>query len=94
MFPRIIFLSRGCFFAASQFLHISYQSSWARGLSVDRFECIYYCIWHRILLFTVSPVELPQEFLQLGAAAICSDDPIPSAEDLADQIVEILNYFR
>ncbi|RZC27790.1 Protein NDL1 [Glycine soja] len=30
----------------------------------------------------------------LGAAAICPDDPVPSAEDLADQIIEDLNYFR
>lgn len=30
----------------------------------------------------------------MGAAAICPDNPIPSAEDLADQIIEILNYFR
>ena len=39
-------------------------------------------------------MELQQEFLQLGAAAISSDNPVPSTEDLADQIVEILNYFR
>ena len=31
--------------------------------------------------------------MQLGVGAICPDDPIPSVEDLADQIVEILNYF-
>ncbi|RYR73485.1 hypothetical protein Ahy_A02g007842 [Arachis hypogaea] len=61
------FVHRGSFFAASQLLHISYQSSWTR--------------------------ELPQELLQLGVGAICPDDPIPSVEDLADQIVEILNYF-
>ncbi|KOM57877.1 hypothetical protein LR48_Vigan11g091000 [Vigna angularis] len=30
---------------------------------------------------------------KLGAAAICCEDPVPSAEDLADQIIEILNYF-
>ncbi|RYR07300.1 hypothetical protein Ahy_B05g074625 isoform C [Arachis hypogaea] len=29
----------------------------------------------------------------LGAAEISSEDPIPSVEDLADQIIEILNYF-
>ncbi|KAG5014625.1 hypothetical protein JHK82_020307 [Glycine max] len=29
----------------------------------------------------------------LGAAAICAEDPVPSAEDLADQIIEVLNYF-
>jgi len=39
------------------------------------------------------PLELQQEFLQLGAATICCEDPVPSAEDLADQIIEILNYF-
>ncbi|RYR66699.1 hypothetical protein Ahy_A03g012761 [Arachis hypogaea] len=38
-------------------------------------------------------LELPQELLQLGIGAICPDDPIPFVEDLADQIVEILNYF-
>lgn len=34
-----------------------------------------------------------QEYLQLGAAALCPDDPVPSAEDLADQILEVLNFF-
>jgi len=33
------------------------------------------------------------ELLQLGAAAIDPDDPILSADDLADQIAEVLNYF-
>lgn len=46
-----------------------------------------------IIIYKVSPLETPQELLQLGAAAICSDDPVPSVEDLADQIVEVLNYF-
>lgn len=41
----------------------------------------------------VSFLELYQEFLQLGAAEICEDDPSPSADDLADQILEVLNYF-
>lgn len=31
--------------------------------------------------------------MQLGAAAICPDDPILSVEDLCDQILEVLNYF-
>ncbi|KAF7841717.1 protein NDL1-like isoform X3 [Senna tora] len=39
-------------------------------------------------------LEIPQEFLQLGAAAIGPDAPAPSAEDLADQIIENFNYFR
>lgn len=34
-----------------------------------------------------------QESLQLGAAAICPNDPILSVEDLCDQILEVLNYF-
>ncbi|KAF7841460.1 uncharacterized protein G2W53_003758 [Senna tora] len=38
-------------------------------------------------------LEIPQEFLQLGAAAIGPDAPAPSAEDLADQIIENFNYF-
>ena len=46
-----------------------------------------------IIIHIVFPLELPQEFLQLGAAAICVKDPVPSAEDLADQIIEVLNYF-
>jgi len=33
------------------------------------------------------------ELLQLGAAAIYPDGPILSADDLADQIAEVLNYF-
>ncbi|KAK1419495.1 hypothetical protein QVD17_28667 [Tagetes erecta] len=28
------------------------------------------------------------------AAAICPDDPVLSVEDLCDQILEVLNYFR
>jgi len=31
--------------------------------------------------------------LQLGAAAICPEDPLPSVDDLADQIIEVLNFF-
>lgn len=34
-----------------------------------------------------------EEFLQLGAAPICPNDSAPSAEDLADQIIEVLNFF-
>ena len=29
----------------------------------------------------------------MGAASICHGVPEPSAEDLADQIIEVLNYF-
>lgn len=45
-----------------------------------------------MLLFTF--FILLQEFLQLGAAAICPDDPVPCVDDLADQILEVLNYFK
>ncbi|CAK7352680.1 unnamed protein product [Dovyalis caffra] len=31
---------------------------------------------------------------ELGAAPISPDDPLPSVDDLADQIIEVLNYFR
>jgi len=34
-----------------------------------------------------------RELLQLGAAAIDPDGPILSADDLADEIAEVLNYF-
>ncbi|XP_009614747.1 protein NDL1 isoform X1 [Nicotiana tabacum] len=42
----------------------------------------YFCIYH------ISP---PGH--ELGAASICPEDPAPSVDDLADQIVEVLNYF-
>ncbi|CAL5438095.1 unnamed protein product [Camellia sinensis] len=42
-----------------------------------------YCIYH------ISP---PGH--ELGATAISPDVPVPSADDLADQIIEVLNYFR
>lgn len=38
--------------------------------------------------------KFPQEFLQLGAGAISSDAPVPSVDDLADQIADVLDYFR
>lgn len=31
--------------------------------------------------------------MQLGAAAICPEDSVPSVDDLADQIIEVLNFF-
>ncbi|KAL6006007.1 Protein ndl2 [Asimina triloba] len=34
------------------------------------------------------------EFLQLGAAAISSELPVSSADDLADQVADVLDYFR
>ncbi|XLU81501.1 hypothetical protein S245_004921, partial [Arachis hypogaea] len=70
------------------------------------FQGLFFCpeaaslLLHNFCIYHISPpghefllLELPQELLQLGVGAICPDDPIPSVEDLADQIVEILNYF-
>ncbi|KAJ4851114.1 Protein ndl3 [Turnera subulata] len=50
----------------------------AASLLVDNF-----CIYH------ISP---PGH--ELGAAPICRNDPVLSVDDLADQILEVLNYFR
>ncbi|KAF5726167.1 pollen-specific protein SF21 [Tripterygium wilfordii] len=50
-----------------------------------------FCIYH------ISPPgheHFLQETLQLGAASISTEDPVLSADDLADQIVEVLNFFR
>lgn len=47
----------------------------------------------KLIIHIVSLLELSQEFLQLGAAAICPEDPVPSVDDLADQIIEVLNFF-
>ncbi|PQQ14715.1 hypothetical protein Pyn_31009 [Prunus yedoensis var. nudiflora] len=46
-----------------------------------------------VLLAMSFSLELSQEFLQLGAASIFPDDPAPSVDDLADQILEVLNFF-
>lgn len=32
--------------------------------------------------------------LQLGAAPIPSDVPVPSVDDLADQVADVLDFFR
>lgn len=34
-----------------------------------------------------------RELLQLAAAPISSDIPVPSVDDLADQVAEILDFF-
>ncbi|KAK7272755.1 hypothetical protein RJT34_29576 [Clitoria ternatea] len=62
---------------------------------VSCFQGLFFCpeaaslLLHNFCIYHISP---PGH--ELGAAAICPDDPVPSAEDLADQIIEILNYFR
>ncbi|KAL2666348.1 hypothetical protein AAZV13_01G003300 [Glycine max] len=59
------------------------------------FQGLFFCpeaaslLLHNFCIYHISP---PGN--ELGAAAICPDDPVPSAEDLADQIIEDLNYFR
>ena len=58
------------------------------------FQGLFFCpetaslLLHNFCIYHISP---PGH--ELGVGAICPDDPIPSVEDLADQIVEILNYF-
>ncbi|KAJ9538621.1 hypothetical protein OSB04_031354 [Centaurea solstitialis] len=59
------------------------------------FQGLFFCpeaaslLLHNFCVYHISP---PGH--ELGAAAICSDDPIPSVDDLCDQILEVLNYFR
>jgi pimeloyl-ACP methyl ester carboxylesterase len=43
---------------------------------------------HNFCIYHISPPG--HEF---GAAPVCSNDPSPSVEDLADQILEVLNFF-
>ncbi|KAK7399031.1 hypothetical protein VNO78_10206 [Psophocarpus tetragonolobus] len=58
------------------------------------FQGLFFCpeaaslLLHNFCIYHISP---PGH--ELGAAAICSEDPVPSIEDLADQIIEVLNYF-
>jgi pimeloyl-ACP methyl ester carboxylesterase len=70
--------------------------------------CIYHISppGHEVQYFSFSFFNLPYAlldvityshdfsvFLQLGAAPICPNDSVPSAENLADQILEVLNFF-
>lgn len=43
------------------------------------------CLWHC--------VELSVFSLQQGANRICDEQPLPSVDDLADQVAEVLDYF-
>lgn len=52
-------------------------------------ECQTYWRYYSLNCF----IPFAQEFLQLGAASICPEDPVLTVDDLADQIIEILNYF-
>ncbi|CAL5339154.1 unnamed protein product [Camellia sinensis] len=59
------------------------------------FQGLFFCpeaaslLLHNFCIYHISP---PGH--ELGAAAICPDDPVPSVDDLADQIIEVLNHFR
>ncbi|KAL2229050.1 UNVERIFIED_CONTAM: Protein NDL1 [Sesamum indicum] len=59
------------------------------------FQGLFFCpeaaalLLHNFCVYHISP---PGH--ELGAAAICANDPVPSVNDLADQILEVLNYFR
>ncbi|KAK6912803.1 NDRG protein, partial [Dillenia turbinata] len=48
----------------------------------------YSLLLHNFCIYHISP---PGH--ELGAAAISPDDPIPSADDLADQVADVLDYF-
>ncbi|KAA8523225.1 hypothetical protein F0562_009648 [Nyssa sinensis] len=62
---------------------------------VSCFQGLFFCpeaaslLLHNFCIYHISP---PGH--ELGAAAICPDDPVPSVDDLTDQIIEVLNYFR
>ncbi|KAK8535295.1 hypothetical protein V6N13_081434 [Hibiscus sabdariffa] len=62
---------------------------------ISCFQGLFFCpeassiLLHNFCIYHISP---PGH--ELGAAPIGSDDLIPSADDLADQIVEVLNFFR
>ncbi|KAF8406913.1 hypothetical protein HHK36_006034 [Tetracentron sinense] len=58
------------------------------------FQGLFFCseaaslLLHNFCIYHISP---PGH--ELGAAAICPDDPLPSVDDLADQIAEVLDFF-
>ncbi|WOG94276.1 hypothetical protein DCAR_0313569 [Daucus carota subsp. sativus] len=59
------------------------------------FQGLFFCpeaaslLLHNFCIYHISP---PGH--ELGAAAICPDAIVPSVDDLTDQILEVLNYFR
>ncbi|KAM7259252.1 hypothetical protein ACFE04_014993 [Oxalis oulophora] len=61
---------------------------------VSCFQGLFFCpeaaslLLHNFCIYHISP---PGH--ELGAAAVCPDDDEPSVDDLADQILEVLNYF-
>ncbi|MFS7903979.1 putative alpha/Beta hydrolase [Helianthus anomalus] len=63
------------------------------------FQGLFFCpeaaslLLHNFCIYHISPPGM-RSLLQLGAAAVCPDDPILSVDDLCDQILEVFNYFR
>ncbi|PIA64405.1 hypothetical protein AQUCO_00100114v1 [Aquilegia coerulea] len=61
---------------------------------ISCFQGLFFCpeaaslLLHNFCIYHISP---PGH--ELGAGAISSDIPVPSADDLADSVVEILDYF-
>ncbi|CAN6541056.1 unnamed protein product [Malus baccata var. baccata] len=61
------------------------------------FQGLFFCpeadslLLHNFCIYHISPPG--HEFLRLGAASICPDDPVPSVDDLADRNLEVLNFF-
>ncbi|KAL2547908.1 N-MYC downregulated-like 1 [Forsythia ovata] len=59
------------------------------------FQGLFFCpeaaplLLHNFCIYHISP---PGH--ELGAAALSPEDPVPSVDDLTDQILEVLNYFR
>ncbi|KAM1314156.1 hypothetical protein ACFX2F_018076 [Malus domestica] len=61
---------------------------------VSCFQGLFFCpeaaslLLHNFCIYHISP---PGH--ELGAASVCTEDPVPSVDDLADQILEVLNFF-
>ncbi|KAJ8750872.1 hypothetical protein K2173_016053 [Erythroxylum novogranatense] len=59
------------------------------------FQGLFFCpeaaslLLHNFCIYHISP---PGH--ELGAASLCPDGPVPSVDDLTDQIIEVLNYFK
>ncbi|KAG9454818.1 hypothetical protein H6P81_007722 [Aristolochia fimbriata] len=67
-------------------------------LALNHMSCfrgLFFCpeaaslLLHNFCIYHISP---PGH--ELGAAPISSEIPVPSVEDLADQIADVLDYFR
>ncbi|XWS72469.1 hypothetical protein CRYUN_Cryun02cG0042200 [Craigia yunnanensis] len=63
------------------------------GHEVSSVHVLIIPFWLNHIIYTFLILGFLQEILQLGAAPISSDDLMPSVDDLADQIVEVLNFF-